>query len=57
MAAMVVESNFKRSIDLWTEDVRGGVLRALDLMRIVDGTEPASSIRIMGRATVALLQP
>ena len=28
-----------------------------DRMRIVDGTEPASSSRIMGHATVALLQP
>ena len=49
--------NFARSINLSTEDVRGDIFRCEDRMRIVDGTEPASSSRIMGHATVALLQP
>ena len=49
--------NFASSIDWSTEDVRGDVFSAEDRMRIVDGTEPASSSRIMGHATVALLQP
>ena len=37
----------KLEIGLSTEDVRGDVLKAEDGMRIVDGTEPASSSRIM----------
>ena len=49
--------NFATSIDLSTEDVRGDIFSAEDRMRIVDGTEPASSSRIKGHATVALLQP
>ena len=40
--------NLASSIGLSTEDVRADIFSAEDRMRIVDGTEPASSSRIKG---------